>query len=135
MKETQVKSFFDDLINSPEKFSEFSEMIEKSLGFFEQVVKDLKTASPEEREKINKVIKDVESNLNSEFDQICDKLGVSKSEIQKVIADPKNFKPEEWSMLQDFQNKLDNEAKKEGYEGQEKPKAKKKTKSKKWLSA
>ncbi len=133
MKESQIKSFFDELLNSQDKMGEFGEILERSMGFFQEVVGTLKDATPEEREKINRSLKQVEEQINQEFDKICSKLGVTREDIEKVLADPKNFKPQEWSMLQEFQDKLDNKEKSETVMA---PVKKKVLKTKKnWVSA
>ncbi len=73
MKETEVKAFFEELMSSPEKMGDFGDTIEKSLGFFQEIVETLKNATDEEREKITKSLEGIENDLNSEFETLCEK--------------------------------------------------------------
>ena len=93
MKEEKIKSFFNDLINSPEQFSEFSEVVEQSLGFFQQMVSDLKNGSTQERAQINRTLKEIEENISKEFDKVCEQAGISREDLEKFVSDPKNFDP------------------------------------------
>ena len=133
MKDTQIKAFFEEMLSSPEKLGDFNDVLEKSMSFFQEIIKTMQTATDEDKKKIAETLKGIESELSKEFDKLCEKAGVSRSELEKLIKDQSNFDQKDWAILQNFQEKLNKRADTKEVKKEEKPKVKKVKNS--WITA
>ncbi|MBI5346708.1 MAG: hypothetical protein HZB76_06170 [Chlamydiae bacterium] len=106
MKETKIRDFFNELMHSEEFKGNLEALVEKSVSFFQQVSGDLANATDEDREKMVGVLKEIENNINLEFNKISEKVGISRSELEKIISDPSNFTDKENAFIQEFQKKF-----------------------------
>lgn len=118
--------FVEDFVRSSFELKDPKEMIEASKGFYNDFMVAIQEMM-EEEEDVQEAIFYVQEMINKELEKVCKKNGISMETMQKLIQDPKNFKPQDWKALQDMKTELSNRGKK-----QEKVKKNKKLKKKNW---
>ena len=127
-REEKIVSFFSNLLTNSETIN-YDEAVKESLGLFDEITHVMTNGAKEEQEEIIKALETVNKKVTEQFDALCEEFGVSKEDVKKLIADPNNFSPEFWEVMQKLQTQMEPVKVKE-----DKPN-KVKRKPKQWVSA
>ncbi|PIS01837.1 MAG: hypothetical protein COT84_00485 [Chlamydiae bacterium CG10_big_fil_rev_8_21_14_0_10_35_9] len=134
-REDKIINFFSELLHSNDQELDVNTALNKSMEIFDEITHVMKEGNQEEQTEVLEALEKVNKNIQEQFDDICEKAGVSKEDIQAMIQNPNNFKPEMWDALQGLQGQVDSTY--SSHIPEKKPaKAKKvKLKTKQWITA
>ena len=109
MNINDLKTFVDEVLNNPDRITNIDEIMNKSLDMYNQLSDMFMQATPSERERIIAVLIEIGDSFERRFSELSDKMGMSKEQLMEAMKDPKNYTPEVWSSVQNFQKKVDQE--------------------------
>jgi len=127
-REEKIVNFFSGLLTNVEEIN-FDEVVKESLALFDEITHIMKNGSKEEKEEIASAMESINKKVTEQFDTLCEDLGISKEEVNKLVGDPSNFSPEIWGVMQNLQEGL------KVVEVKEEKAKKAKRKSAQWVSA
>ncbi len=106
-----LKDEFDKLMEHFNKGAEgkkvdMNEILAQSVAFFEQLQKELKEASPEDRDIIFQMMNQMHEKIHAESTRICEQTGMSEEQLLAFSENPKNFTPDQWIQIQSTKKKM-----------------------------
>ena len=130
MEESELKqhfSFIDDYIKSSLNAKNSNDVIESSKAFFNTLMESIQGLMSKGDMRPEEIFEYISKLLQNQLEGVCKQYGISKEEMQKIISDPMNFKPEDWMALQNLKGELlDESSRKKGNNKKAKVKKKKK---------
>jgi hypothetical protein len=133
MEESELKqhfSFIEDYIKSSLNAKNSNAVIESSKNFFNSLMETMQKLMGSGDIRPEEIFEYISKLLQEQLDGVCKQYGISKEEMQKIIGNPTNFKPEDWRALQDLKGELLEGASSKN----NKKKAKVKKKKKNWAA-
>jgi len=85
------------------------EVFQRFVSFFRFYKKVMANGTSEEKEEAQRKMISLRRKLKEENVKGKEKSGLSDDEISNLAQDPRNFTPEQWSLLQEVQNQLASE--------------------------
>lgn len=135
-KEDKIVNFFSELLNSSEKELDVNTALEQTVELFEEIAHVMKEGNQEEQNEVLGALERVSKDIQEQFEDMCEKSGISKEDIQAMVNNPNNFDSEIWTSLQDLQDQVDSTYSAIGATEKKPAKAKKiKLKTKQWITA
>lgn len=111
MNLNDLKTFIDEILSNPEGITDVNEVMEKSLSMYRELSQMFLQATPEERERITEALQEIGQLFETKFDDLSNKMGMSKEELMVAMQDPSNYTPEVWDSVQSFQKTVETERK------------------------
>lgn len=111
MNPNDLQRYLTELLNSPEKSDNIDEIMNKSLELYKDLVDKIKHATPSERKKIGESLTEIGKFFEAKFEEISKKVGMSKEDLMVALRDPKNYSPEVWSSISNFNHEVEKERK------------------------
>lgn len=71
-----------------------------SIEFFQQLKRELQTATPEERKDLMHMVQEMNDKINEESYKICSKTGMSEQQLMEYAENPNNFSEHQWRTIQ-----------------------------------
>jgi hypothetical protein len=105
------KDRFDELMKifhegAEGKPIDIKKLFSESLALFEELKKELKEASPEERTDLMRMMSDMYREMLQETQKICENSGMSEEQLLAYSENPSNFTREQWQTLQESRMKI-----------------------------
>lgn len=101
-----INSFLEDLIDHPENFTSLEDVVNASVSVFEDTLKTLKTASPEERERIRENMVAHQQKIQEKLDALAKAESINVNELQEKLSDPANYSEAEWNSIVEMRKKM-----------------------------
>ena len=109
MKPAKLIEQMDHIFENPEKvdMSQLEKLLIETLKFFDSVRDRLASSDPVERDKAMGEAVLMQEKLNQVTEKIYTKTGLTKEKAQQILANPANFKPEDWKSMKHMEKELD----------------------------
>src|SRR5689334_8086492 len=94
------------------KIVNLDEVLKTYFLFMEDIQKEIKTSSDEERKDLFKHLTSMYTQILQEAKKVNEKTGMTEDQLANFAANPSNFSEETWRMLQDARKKMADASKK-----------------------
>jgi hypothetical protein len=88
------------------KSANLDEVVREAYQFFEGVKQVFQTGTPEEKQEMIRLMREVYTKLATQSQKITDKTGMSEEELLNFSENPNNFSPEQWRLMQEVKKKM-----------------------------
>lgn len=109
MNLNDLKSFVEEVLSNPEGVTDVNEVMEKALTIYRDLNHMFLQATPSERERITEALEEIGQLFEKKFEDLSEKMGMTKEELIIAMKDPSNYTPEVWESVQSFQKSVDEE--------------------------
>lgn len=126
-----IKSFMDGVMRHPEQFSDMKAVSTSALEFYDELLKRIKEAGPEEVEEVKNYMLELQGQLADNLKNLTKDSNLSEMEVKDILANGSFMKTEDLSVILDMQKKINEKT--SDFLGL-KPRVKKETKKSKILA-
>ena len=108
MKHNKFMDQLDKIFENPEKVSmtQLESLLFETLKFFDSIREKMMSTDPEVRDKAMEEAVEMQEKLNKVTESIYAKTGLTKEKAQQILANPANFRPEDWETMKKMQDEL-----------------------------
>lgn len=82
------------------------EVLQQTLGLFDNLKSTLKDATPEQKQEMIKSMNEMYTKLSGEAKKFSEKSGLSEEQLYAASENPANYTPEQWKSMQDAKSQL-----------------------------
>jgi len=90
---------------------EIAALLRQAFSLCEKIKELLKTADQEQKQSLNKTMKDLKAFLAQEISLLSKKMGLSEDELARYNENPENFTKEQWMVMQAIKKKFSSQTK------------------------
>ncbi len=108
MKNSKFMDQLDKIFDKPENVSmaQLESLLFETLKFFDSIRERMTSKDNEERERAMQDAVEMQERLNKLTESIYAKTGLTKEKAQQILANPANFKQEDWEKMQNIEKEL-----------------------------
>lgn len=106
-----MKEEFEKLLKMFSSTSEgkpvkLEEILQSSLGLFEQLKEKLQEGNPEQKAELSRLLKDMHTKLTTEAEALIKKSGMKEEDLLAFNENPANFTKDQWAVMQEAKKKM-----------------------------
>ena len=108
MKHNKFMDLLDKIFDKPESvnMAQLESLLFETLKFFDSVRERMTSKDSEERDRAMQDAVEMQERLNKLTETIYAKTGLTKEKAQQILANPANFKPEDWEKMKNMEKEL-----------------------------
>ena len=96
-------------LKDEEKAGHFSDVIGDTLAFFNHFKEVMDSGSADDKAEMLRQAMELQRVMQSETENMCDKVGITQDELKTFSEDPDNFSKEQWEEMETAKGRLDEE--------------------------
>jgi len=104
----RIMQFFQ--LSHEEKAEHLGAVFEDSVEFFQRFRHTLEHGTPDEKKQAIEEVVEMQELLQNETKKLSEESGLSAEELDKISQDPANYTPEQWTLINESRQKIENEA-------------------------
>ena len=110
MNNPKLKQFLENFTSSEQNQGKMNDLVNLSFNALALMQKQVTATDANEQEKALEALVACTSELNAQFDAICESVGMSREEMQAIALDAQNFTPEQLAQMQTVRSSVETKA-------------------------